>query len=40
MYTGQGTVIIVASEGSVIMVPNGAVLEDCVLSGDLKILSH
>lgn len=36
----QGTVIIVASEGSVIMVPNGAVLEDCVLSGDLKILSH
>ena len=38
--TAQGTVIIVANEGSVIMVPDGTVLEDKVLTGNLRILDH
>lgn len=36
----QGTVIIVANEGSVIMIPDGTVLEDKVLTGNLRILDH
>lgn len=38
-YT-QGTVIIVANEGSVIMIPDGTVLEDKVVTGNLRILDH
>ena len=36
----QGTVIIVANEGSVIMIPDGTVLEDKVVTGNLRILDH
>jgi UTP--glucose-1-phosphate uridylyltransferase len=36
----KGTVIIVANEGSCIMIPDGAVLEDKVVTGHLRILDH
>lgn len=36
----QGTVIIVANEGSVIMIPDGTVLKDSVVTGNLRILDH
>lgn len=36
----QGTVIIVANEGSVIMIPDGTVLRDSVITGNLRILDH
>ena len=36
----QGTVIIVASEGSRIDIPDGSVLEDKVITGNLRILEH
>ena len=36
----QGTVIIVANEGSVIMIPDGTVLRDSVVTGNLRILDH
>ena len=38
--TLRGTVIIVANEGSVIMVPDGTVLQDKVVTGNLRILDH
>ena len=36
----KGTVIIVANEGSVIMIPDGTVLEDKVVTGNFRILDH
>jgi len=36
----RGSVIIVATNGSHIDIPEGAVLENKVVSGDLRILSH
>jgi len=36
----RGTVIIVANPGSVIMIPNGAVLENKVITGNLHIMDH
>lgn len=36
----QGTVIIVANEGSVIMIPDGTILRDSVVTGNLRILDH
>ncbi|CAN0066244.1 unnamed protein product, partial [Ectocarpus sp. 8 AP-2014] len=36
----HGTVIIVANEGSVIMIPDGTVLRDSVVTGNLRILDH
>ena len=36
----QGTVIIVANHGSRIDIPDGAVLENKVVSGNLRILDH
>ena len=36
----KGTVIIVANEGSIIMIPDGAILEDKVVTGNLRILDH
>eukprot|EP00188_Purpureofilum_apyrenoidigerum_P003936 Plantae.Rhodophyta-Purpureofilum_apyrenoidigerum.ctg4270.p1 GENE.Plantae.Rhodophyta-Purpureofilum_apyrenoidigerum.ctg4270~~Plantae.Rhodophyta-Purpureofilum_apyrenoidigerum.ctg4270.p1 ORF type:complete len:521 (-),score=134.69 Plantae.Rhodophyta-Purpureofilum_apyrenoidigerum.ctg4270:972-2330(-) len=36
----KGTVIIVANPGSKIMIPNGAVLENKVITGNLHILDH
>jgi len=38
--TLKGTVIIVANEGSAIMIPDGSVLEDKVITGNLSILDH
>ncbi|CAM9304942.1 unnamed protein product, partial [Hapterophycus canaliculatus] len=38
--TLKGTVIIVANEGSVIMIPDGTVLRDSVITGNLRILDH
>lgn len=38
--TLKGTVIIVANEGSTIMIPDGAILEDKVVTGNLRILDH
>jgi UTP--glucose-1-phosphate uridylyltransferase len=38
--TLKGTVIIVANEGSVIMIPDETVLEDKVVTGNLRILDH
>lgn len=38
--TLKGTVIIVANEGSVIMIPDGTVLRDSVVTGNLRILDH
>ena len=38
--TLKGTVIIVANEGSVIMIPDNAVLGDKVVTGNLRILDH
>jgi UTP--glucose-1-phosphate uridylyltransferase len=35
-----GTVIIVANHGSRIDIPDGAVLENKVVSGNLRILDH
>jgi len=35
-----GTVIIVAEDGKSIRIPDGAVLENCVISGELKIVDH
>ena len=36
----QGTVIIVANEGSRIDIPDGSELEDSVVTGSLRILEH
>ena len=38
--TLRGTVIIVAQEGSRVDVPDGSVLEDKVVTGNLRILEH
>eukprot|EP00638_Chattonella_subsalsa_P019207 CAMPEP_0117888844 /NCGR_PEP_ID=MMETSP0950-20121206/22182_1 /TAXON_ID=44440 /ORGANISM="Chattonella subsalsa, Strain CCMP2191" /LENGTH=92 /DNA_ID=CAMNT_0005747409 /DNA_START=317 /DNA_END=595 /DNA_ORIENTATION=- len=38
--TLKGTVIVVANEGSVIMIPDGSILEDKVITGNLSILDH
>eukprot|EP00611_Tribonema_gayanum_P022569 TRINITY_DN454_c2_g1_i1.p1 TRINITY_DN454_c2_g1~~TRINITY_DN454_c2_g1_i1.p1 ORF type:complete len:522 (+),score=137.97 TRINITY_DN454_c2_g1_i1:214-1779(+) len=38
--TLKGTVIIVANEGSIIMIPDGTVLKDKVVTGNLRILDH
>ena len=38
--TLRGTVIIVCSEGSRIDIPNGSVLENVVITGNLQILEH
>ena len=36
----QGTVIIVANEGSRIDIPPGTILEDKVVTGNLRIMDH
>lgn len=36
----QGTVILVANEGAHIDLPDGTVLEDKVVTGNLRILDH
>lgn len=36
----RGTVIIVANEGSEIDIPAGAILENKVVTGNLRILEH
>jgi len=36
----KGTVIIVAAEGDKIDIPDGAILEDKVVTGSLRILDH
>jgi UTP--glucose-1-phosphate uridylyltransferase len=38
--TLKGTVIIVCNDGSSIELPNGCVLENCVITGSLSILEH
>jgi UTP--glucose-1-phosphate uridylyltransferase len=38
--TLTGTVIIIAVDGSVIMIPDGSVLVDKVVTGNLRILDH
>lgn len=38
--TLKGTVIIVCNDGSTIELPNGCVLENCVITGSLQILEH
>ena len=38
--TLSGTVIIIAVDGSVIMIPDGSVLVDKVVTGNLRILDH
>lgn len=38
--TLKGTVIIIAVDGSVIMIPDGSVLVDKVVTGNLRILDH
>jgi UTP--glucose-1-phosphate uridylyltransferase len=38
--TLKGTVIIVANHGSRIDIPSGSVLEDKVVTGNLRILDH
>jgi UTP--glucose-1-phosphate uridylyltransferase len=38
--TLKGTVIIVANEGSCIHLPDGSVLEDKVVTGNLSIFDH
>ncbi|EEB06063.1 UTP-glucose-1-phosphate uridylyltransferase [Schizosaccharomyces japonicus yFS275] len=38
--TLKGTVIIVASDNNRIDIPNGSVLENCVITGNLNILEH
>lgn len=39
-HVWQGTVIIVANEGCRIDIPDGSVLEDKVITGNLRILEH
>jgi UTP--glucose-1-phosphate uridylyltransferase len=36
----KGTVIIVANHGARIDIPSGAILDDKVVSGNLRILDH
>jgi UDP-N-acetylglucosamine pyrophosphorylase len=36
----QGTVIIIATDGERIDVPSGAILENKIVSGNLRILDH
>eukprot|EP00750_Incisomonas_marina_P020878 INCI4106.2.p1 GENE.INCI4106.2~~INCI4106.2.p1 ORF type:complete len:386 (-),score=70.25 INCI4106.2:1656-2813(-) len=36
----QGTVIIVANDGSRIDIPDGSILNNCVVSGNLRIVEH
>lgn len=36
----QGTVIIIANHGDRIDIPSGAVLENKIVSGNLRILDH
>lgn len=38
--TLRGTVIIVCSDGQKIDIPNGSVLENVVITGNLQILEH
>ena len=38
--TLKGTVIIVCNDGQTIELPNGCVLENCVITGNLQILEH
>ncbi|RLN54659.1 hypothetical protein BBJ28_00008545 [Nothophytophthora sp. Chile5] len=40
MDVEQGTVILVANEGAHIDLPDGTVLEDKVVTGNLRILDH
>lgn len=40
MLLKLGTVIIVANEGSTIDIPPGAILENVVVQGSLRILEH
>lgn len=39
-FTSQGTVIIIANHGDRIDIPAGAVLENKIVSGNLRILDH
>ena len=36
----RGTVVIVANDGSRIDIPDGSVLDNCVVSGNLRIVEH
>jgi UTP--glucose-1-phosphate uridylyltransferase len=36
----RGTVIVVASDGARIDIPRGSVLENAVVTGNLRILEH
>ncbi len=36
----QGTVIIIAADGDIIMIPDGTILKDKVVTGNLRILDH
>lgn len=36
----RGTVIIIANHGDIIDVPTGAILENKIMSGNLRILAH
>lgn len=40
VVTKQGTVILVANEGAHIDLPDGTVLENKVVTGNLRILDH
>lgn len=39
-YYTQGTVIIIANHGDRIDIPAGAVLENKIVSGNMRILDH
>jgi hypothetical protein len=40
IYRVQGTVIIIANQGERIDIPPGAILENKIVSGNLRILDH
>ena len=38
--TLKGTVIVVAEAGQKVVIPDGSILENCVVTGSLLILDH
>ena len=40
LLCAQGTVIIIANHGERIDIPSGAILENKIVSGNLRILDH
>ena len=40
LFAAQGTVIIIANHGDRIDIPSGAMLENKIVSGNLRILDH